>query len=282
MADLPSGPLVKLNDIEVDQLKPLSEALMSKIGVNINGLIASLIKVNYYTSSSTFTTPSFLALNYAILFGGGGGGGGGGGCQRSAGSPGYATGGGGGAGGSFGWRIVPIAISTGYGVTIGPGGTSGAGGVSSGSNGGTGGTTSFGSLASFAGGGGGRGGVQDGNSATSFIPPQGGIARAGFANGGAAGTENTSNLNEQLAIAGESGPYASGGSPGAYEGAGGGGGAGIGNGGNGGDGGLIANATNGSNGSGLCSGGGGGGYVNIAAGKNGGVGAPGFLYVIYF
>lgn len=39
MADLPSTPITKLNDLEVAGDKPHTETLMRKIGIDINGLI---------------------------------------------------------------------------------------------------------------------------------------------------------------------------------------------------------------------------------------------------
>jgi len=59
MADLPSGPTVKVNDIEVAANAPVSEALNRKYGVNVNGLIDGLAS----TVSSTSTNTSGVATN---------------------------------------------------------------------------------------------------------------------------------------------------------------------------------------------------------------------------
>lgn len=108
-------------------------------------------KVQEFTSTGTFTTPSNCSTVEVLLVAGGGGGGfiGNGGSNSRVSS-------GGGAGGEVITRILPVTPGQSYTVTIGAGGT---GSTSATASGGTGGTTSFGSLLSVFGGQGGQSGT---------------------------------------------------------------------------------------------------------------------------
>ena len=77
MADIP-GNIDPLNDLEIGANKPITTALMTKIGANINALIAGR-DVTVFTSSGNYTVPEQTTELLLIGCGGGGGGGGGGG-----------------------------------------------------------------------------------------------------------------------------------------------------------------------------------------------------------
>lgn len=62
MADI-SGSISKLNTDEVDQNKPVSQSLFSKIGANINELIDRLINISEVISSSSGTF-SYRGVSY--------------------------------------------------------------------------------------------------------------------------------------------------------------------------------------------------------------------------
>jgi hypothetical protein len=116
-------------------------------------------QMQVFTGPGTFTTPaSTTRLKVTVVGGGGGSGGSGGNNIGSA--------GGGGGGGAI--YVGPVTASTGYAVTVGPGGTAAGGGT-----GGTGGTSSFGALASATGG----SGSGQGSSATTVA--SGGSGGAG-------------------------------------------------------------------------------------------------------
>jgi hypothetical protein len=98
-------------------------------------------KVQVFTSTGSFVTPSNTSAVEVFLVGGGGGGGGTGGTAITS---------GGGGGGGVIRRLISVTPGTTYTVTVGAGG---AGGSSSGTSGANGSDTSFGSLAIAYGGG---------------------------------------------------------------------------------------------------------------------------------
>jgi len=148
------GSINKMNDIEIGVDAPVTEALMTKIGANINALIDLSGNFQVFTGNGTFTVPENITRLYVWGCGGGGGGGVNG---NSKSSPPFTTDqcGGGGMG------SVPIMCPL-YGVTplsniavtIGAGG---AGSTVSGADGSSGGNTVFGSFLTFWGAPGGRG-----------------------------------------------------------------------------------------------------------------------------
>jgi hypothetical protein len=73
MADI-VGAAQKINDVEVAQDAPITEALMTKLGGNINYLLDLGIQVVTFTSSGSWTAPA--GINHSILIGCGGGQGG--------------------------------------------------------------------------------------------------------------------------------------------------------------------------------------------------------------
>lgn len=138
-------------------------------------------KVQEFTSTGTFVTPSNCSSVQVFLVGGGGGGG-------YINSNGGDAGGGGGGGGEVISRTISVTPGTSYTVTIGGGGS----GATSYVSGGVGTSTTFGSLVTaFPGGGGGSFNVQSGEG----IFPSGkggggasyGSSQPGGAGGGAGG-----------------------------------------------------------------------------------------------
>jgi len=121
MADI-IGAIVKMNDIEINTDSAHSEALLTKVGANINGLVDLVNNLFYplraqsFTSSGNFTVPA--GVTRVICIGVGGGGGGGGGVRDLSG--GTTIAGGGGNGGS----------TTFNGSTVAAGGRGGGPGVS--------------------------------------------------------------------------------------------------------------------------------------------------------
>jgi hypothetical protein len=138
-----------VNDIEVSNGAPVTEALLNKLGANINDYLDHAWQSQTFTSNGTFNVPE--AVTTVIVVGAGGGGGGGGGVVA-------AYGGHGGAGGVSGAVMVPVTPLSSISVTIGAAGLGGAAGV----KGTSGGTSSFGTLAYFYGG---FGGMQGGHNA---------------------------------------------------------------------------------------------------------------------
>ena len=116
-------------------------------------------QMQVFTGPGTFTTPASTTRLKVTVVGGGGGSGGSGGSNIGS------AGGGGGGGAIY---VGSVTASTGYAVTVGPGGTAAGGGT-----GGTGGTSSFGALASATGG----SGSGQGSSATTVA--SGGSGGAG-------------------------------------------------------------------------------------------------------
>lgn len=117
MADVPSN-ISKMLDNEVDVDSPLSEALLTKMASNINGLIDTLANSVTFTSNTTFQIPENVRRIFVLGAGGGGGGGGG----QSSGS---AAGRGGGAGAVPRGVILPVTPLSTITITIGAGGTGG-------------------------------------------------------------------------------------------------------------------------------------------------------------
>ncbi len=60
MADLPSGPPVKVNDVEVNQDTPITEALLNKLGVDINYLIDEVASLGVDIGNIELTQQQFL------------------------------------------------------------------------------------------------------------------------------------------------------------------------------------------------------------------------------
>ena len=74
MADIASAAS-KINDVEVAQNKPTSEALFTKIGANVNYLIDKGITMELKTSSGSWVCPSNVTKVLVVGVGGGGPGG---------------------------------------------------------------------------------------------------------------------------------------------------------------------------------------------------------------
>lgn len=295
MANLPDGPPVKVNDVEVTGDGPITESLLNKIGVDLNYLIQNApnyqsvkLQRQIFTANGTFPVPSNTSLVLLIGCGGGGGGGGGPGINSSNG----ANGGDGAPMIHTSFNVTPSASVS---VTIGvggPGGSAGSSGI--GTNGSDGSTTLFGSRAFIGGRGGGAG----------QTPPFGGYGAIGNLSaaqiaelirfnflatrtinnqgytGGALGGSGGITVNAAVSdgYKGQSTGEAIGGNGGTKavgKSAGGGGGASFGSGGVGGDGG-VNNATAGSTG-----GGGGGGCASSPNGGTGANGGNGYLIVIW-
>ena len=229
-----------MTDVEIAVDTPITEDLMRKIGININGLIAREgITYDEFTSNGTWNSPS--NVTHAWVYGCGGGGGGAGGyltygCQ-------------GGSGAVSTLHHVLVTPSTAYSVTIGAGGAGGAGSA----NGSSGGDTTLGSLINF------KGAIGGYRSGTVVLAAGGGHYSVG-GSGTVSGTTG----------AGANSFYASGGAAGTY---GGGGGAGIGAGG-------AGTSSPGGTGSSAAanSGGGGGGGMGAGSGGSGGSGYLRIIY----
>lgn len=247
------GAISKLNTDEVAQDKPTSEALFSKIGANINAMIADKlgnITKTTFTSNGTYTSPANLIGGFVICFGWGGGGGGG-----------SANGGGGGGSGPA-WHIIQgILPSTNYTVVIGTGGAGGTGGSTGSGSPGT--STTFNGQVISAGGSGGRNGENTGTMGTGLNWDKGWGGK-GNGIGGHGGTWSV----QSTTFNGGNSPYAAGGAGISNNCTGGGAGFGAGGAGTGGVGGAGTNGGGGAGGGGSSSAGG--------AGGNGG------LYVYHF
>jgi hypothetical protein len=286
MADL-TGSFVAVNDVEVAQDAPVTEALMNKIGVDLNalrtlvaaieGLQGSIIlNYAYITGSTTWTAPANLKGGICLASGIGGGGGGGGGA--GGGAAGNTAGGGrGGIGGTSYWTVCTVTPSTGYSVVIGSGGAGGSGSTGTASVGSTGGSTTFRGNTWL----GGRGGLPGVKALNPGAQPSDSIssstinygAQAGQALGGNGGLQGTSGYKGQDSSFGGTGGNGAGGA--SASGGGGGGGAGWGNGGVG----STAGTSDGTTG-GVGAGGGGGGGAG-GTGSNGKGGGNGALYIVW-
>jgi len=298
MADLPSGPPAKVNDVEVAQDAPVTEALLNKMGVDLNYLIDNIdlyqtvkLKTQLFTANGNFTVPDNTDKVLIIGCGGGGGGGGGPGTNTSSGS----DGGDGAPIGVYFATVTPAAVIS---VTIGGGGGGGAAsGSATGTVGSDGGDTSFGGLVTFKGAKGGGAGQAFGfgtgaptglsvaqsnqimvNRYNSRTVDHRGVA--GSALGGHGGFNFTNNnAGRQDGFKGQASIYADGGNGGTKDptskSGGGGGGASLGAGGVGGDGG-VNNATAGGTGAG-----GGGGCSSSPNGGAGASGGSGVLLVVW-
>jgi hypothetical protein len=263
MADLPSTPLIKINDIEIANDAPVTNDVMRKIGIDLNALIDRQgVTYQDFTANGTFVVPA--NVNHVWVLGCGGGGGGGGGTGSNLG------GGGGGAGAVPTLVHTLVTPSASIPITIGTGGS----GSSTGVNGVNGASSSFGSLLSFDGG---KGGAGSDGGTTSALGGSGSATGRGFKTFGGNAWAVTVGVAAQN---GDSSFFSSGGLGGAIGIiSGGGGGAGLGAGGNGGTySGTILSATNGS---GYGSGGGGGGSSGNVNNQTGANGANGYIRVIY-
>lgn len=118
MADLASV-IDKINDVEVSADAPLSEALLEKLGANINGLIDRGLKFDEFTANGSWLAPEGVT---EILLIGCGGGGGGGGCAGGS-----RPGGQGGGGAPLSVRRFTVIPNNIYAVVVGAGGAGGVG-----------------------------------------------------------------------------------------------------------------------------------------------------------
>ena len=118
MADIP-GSINKLTDVEIAADAPLTEALLTKIGADINALIDLAGQSEVFTSNGTFNVPENVTRGFLTGIGGGGGGG-------ISNTTRGGTGGGSGVNKCVAVAVTPLdSIS----VTIGSGGGSAANGL---------------------------------------------------------------------------------------------------------------------------------------------------------
>ncbi len=274
MANIPSNRDY-MNNLEVAQDAPITEALMNKLSANINDYLDKSYQAESFSVNGSWLCPEQVTAVILVGCGGGGGGGGGG-------DDGTSNGGGGAGGNGAPVTVVPLSVTPGqtYTVEIGTGGSGGSGGSGVGGNGTVGssggisyfklGSTILAKFYGASGGGAGQGGTPStgaGGTNSGLIDYRGfqmpgGNGSAGFSGDGTSGITS---------------PYggAAGSSAIAPSGAGGGGGS-IG------DGGTGSGANSGSGTAGIMGGGGGGGGGGRTgsgfAGKAGGNGAV----IIYF
>lgn len=240
-----------------------------------NAGATTIVQVDVFTASGTWTKPDGAAWVQAICFGAGGGGGGGQGAVTLN----DRNGGGGGGGGSIAVRFfAPGALGATEAVTVGAAGTAGVGSTAGvgGVDGGAGGASMFGSHLTAPGGGGGgqqnaagSGGGGGAGTAAAGSTTTGNGGAAGGAPGGGAAVAGGTDGNPSVAFGGGSGAGNIGNGAVKVGGAavkGGGGGGGGSSGGNGGDGGTSMEGGGG---------GGGGAGVNSANAKGTGAGAGG-------
>lgn len=147
MADLADNS-TPINDLEVSADAPLTEALLVKMGGDINYLLRRQWRKVDFSASGTWVCPA--NVTDVLLLGAGGGGAGGGQKQITYGAFGFSYGGAGGNSGEWGFIHCPVTPTLSYAVTIGSGGS----GVNN-ANGNSGTDTTFGGIRTFKGGGGG-------------------------------------------------------------------------------------------------------------------------------
>jgi hypothetical protein len=291
------GSINLMNDIEISSDAPLTEALMTKIGANINALIGLLGNVVAFTSSGTFVVPENISRMYMQVVGGGGGGGSGSKQVRVIGD--LARGGGGGGGVSPVFALIQTIPLETLGITVGGGGVGGATTTVNGSTGNNGAGGGESSVVSVTRGGqllircgGGAPGIGGNSALASNRSAQGWTAYRPNVYGGSGSYPSYTVPN--VAENGENSSFANGGAappntPGPEVGGGGGGGAGfLGGGGAGGNGASpspFAVSLPGGNGFGYGAGGGGGGSgfgdAPFSNGAPGGNGTPGIVILAW-
>lgn len=221
------------------------------------GMFGSLINVQAFTGTDTYTPTSGMNSCLVISTGGGGGGGGVDGLDADCGA-----GAGGGGGGATCIEFFPAStVGASQAVTIGAGGTAG---TDSGGDGGNGGDTTFGALHTAGGGVGGTG-RQTANSGEVTNGGAGGTATGGLVNiaGGRGGPGIQIEISQEAAFGGPGGgSFWGGGAPQVIKSAAG----------------TVAGAT------GAVYGGGGGGaaMINGTTGAAGGAGIGGICVVLEF
>lgn len=262
MADIVSS-LSKIQVEEADFNSPVSEALNTKFGANINALIDFITDGwTLFTTNGTYTTGANETRVELLGMGGGAGGG------RDTLANGVASAGG--VGCNLVFATAVVTASTGYSVTIGAGGLGATTGTET--FGAAGGNTTFGSLATFYGApsyfsfGSSVAGLDISYSHMVGVPARedlGFVYSGVFYNNGGGSIATQSGGGSAVCSAGSRSIYAAGGTTAASRG--GGGGAGFGAGGNGGTTGTPATV-------GGIGAGGGAGQGAGASGANGGSG----------
>lgn len=253
MANIPSS-MQYLNDIEVAQDAPITEALMNKLGGTVNALIDLNIGSGLqFTTSQTWSVPVEFVGRVLVIGSGGGGGG------ASANSTGAGNGG---FGAEISFFYTDLVFGSSIPIVIGAGGGTGSAGQNS----------SFGSHSFY--------GAPGGVVSTGNYPAN--PRRPHFHGGYGA-------ITSAAGIVGDFSPYENGGAAGAAgggggggtNGGGGGGGASFGLGGAGGNGAVFGGVPAGNGGTGGRGAGGGGGGDRANGGVGiGGAGGDGLIIVV--
>lgn len=266
MADIVSA-IDKMNDVEIAADAPLSEALLEKIGANINGLIDRGLRFDQFLSNGSWVAPDGVT---EVLIIGCGGGGGGAACAGSS-----RPGGQGGAGAPLAVSRFTVIPGNSYAVVIGAGGGGGVGTA----NGADGFPSTFGGSLVLQGGQGGANFAiaaveirNKGIGAQGGGPSEQGGSSGAFA-GGAGGAATTTTGANSFKLFGFEWPAGQT----SYNGGGGGGAGPFGNGGIA----SISAGIDGQAGAANSGAGGGGGSNFSGSGTNGGAGGSGRILVCY-